>query len=516
MFDDGSDGLTRPITARLWDRATQTEWAAIEFTPEDSGELVGGSRFKALPVPIKLEVDFQGTITAEGYGATERLRNRLNNPANIIWPTLIGGGSVAFVGSSRYGLTVGLFPDGVDEGPAASYAAGTFEFQTTPPLLPGKTKVSARPGDRQVLLTWTPVTAPLPAARYQVLRAADSGGPFTQIAAVEATNHMDTGLVNGVQVCDIVRAVATNGKVGPDSDVKCTVPYALPDPPRSPTSQQLPAAIRRWAVRSDRTSTSSNGWASSTTARTAWNLPLTARIYNRETREGVAEVAFAPAEDESIEGMRFKALESPLRLEAGFKGVIQADGYGAEERLLNSSGDTNRVIWILHDGNGSIRFVGSSRYGLTAEAFPEILDGGPAARFAAVTFEYEGLPPERPRTPTRNVVVPYEDAAVTLFWSAVAKPLPATKYRVFRATDAAGPFTLVVETAETTYRDTGLQNGVEVFYLIRSMAEGGQVSADSNRVQSPRIPASQAWRTSCPPGWPPPGRTAVRWEWIST
>lgn len=496
VFDDGSDGLKLPITARLWDRATQTELAAIEFTPEDSGELVGGSWFKALPAPIKLEVGFQGTISAEGYGAAERLRNRLNNPANIVWTTQDGGGSLAFVGSSRYGVTVGLFPDVTDGGPAARYAAGTFEFQTTPPLLPGKTTVSVKPGDRQVLLTWTPVTAPLPATRYQVLRAADSGGPFTQIAEVEATNHVDTGRVNGLQVCYIVRAVAASGKVGPDSDVKCTVPYALPEnhqiaylAPAASGNQAFggslgldfdldnPIVVKRLGVFDD--------------GADGLKLPLTARIYNRETREVVAEVAFAPGEGEPIEGMRFKALEPPLRLEAGFKGVMQADGYGAGERLLNSNGDTNLVLWTLHDGNGSIRFVGSSRYGLTAGAFPDVLDGGPAARFAAGSFEYEVLPPERPGTPTLNVVVPYEDAAVTLFWSAVAKPLPAAKYRVYRATDAAGPFTLVAETAETTYRDTGLQNGVEVFYVIRSVAEGGQVSADSNLVRptpGPRQP----------------------------
>lgn len=496
VFDDGSDGLNLSITARLWDRATQTELAAIEFTPEDPGELVGGSRFKALPTPIRLEVGFQGTITAEGYGTGERLRNRLNDPNNIVWTTQDGDGSLAFVGSSRYGLTAGQFPDVVDDGPAARYAAGTFEFRTTPPLLPGKTIVTLKPGDRQVTVTWTPVTAPLPASKYLVLRGAEREGPFTQIAEVQGTNHVDIGLVNGIELCYIVRAVAANGKVGPDSDLKCTAPYVLPEhhqiayfTPAASGNQAFggslgldfdldnPIIIKRLGVFDD--------------GADGLKLPLTARIYNRETREVVAEVAFGPGEGVLIEGMRFKPLESPLRLEAGFKGVMQADGYGTEERLLNSHGETNLIIWTLYDGNGSIRFVGSSRYGLTAGAFPDVPDGGPAARFAAGTFEYEVLPPERPGTPTLNVVVPYEDAAVTLFWSAITKPLPAEKYRVLRATDAAGPSTQVAETTETTYRDTGLQNGVEVFYLIRAVAEGGQESADSNLVRStpnPRQP----------------------------
>lgn len=489
VFDDGSDGLNLTLIARLWDRATQTELAAVEFTPEDPGELIGGSRFKPLPEPIRLEIGFQGTITAEGYGATEQLRNGFGNPANIVWTTQDGHGSLAFVGSSRWGLWPGTFPGTVDEGPAARYAAGTFEFETTPPLLPGKAVVTAKPGDGQVVLTWTPVTAPLPAARYRVLRAAGSMGPWEQIAEVEGTSYLDGGLTNGVDVCYVVRAVSATGKVGPDSDVRCAAPYVLA--PNHLIAYFVPAAagnqafggslgldfdvenpiiVKRLGVFDDNAD--------------GLKRPLAARIYNRETEEVVAEVLFAPGDGVLVEGMRFKALESPLRLEEGFQGVIQADGYGEEERLLNSHGDTNRIIWTLYDGNGSIRFVGSSRWAVSPGVFPSTIDQGPAARFAAGTFEYEVLPPARPGRPTLHVVVPYEDAAVTLYWDAVTNPLPAVKYRVYRATEATGPFTQVAETATTTYRDTGLPNGIEVFYFIRAVAEGGQESRDSNLVRS--------------------------------
>lgn len=489
VFDDGSDGLNRPLTARLWDRATQTELAVLEFTPEDPGELVGGSRFKPLANPLRLEVGFQGTITAEGYGSDERLRNRLDDPANIVWTTQDGNGSLAFVGSSRWGWTPGFFPTIVDEGPAARYAAGTFEYQTTPPLLPGKTTVTVRPGDGQILLTWTPVIAPLPAAHYQVLRAPAAEGEFVQVAEVQGTNYLDAGLVNGMEFRYVVRAVAANGRVGPDSEVRHAAPYVLAAnhriayfTPLAAGNQAFggslgldfdvdnPIIVKRLGVFDD------NG--------DGLRLPLTARLFNRETREVIATVTFGVGEGELIEGMRFKALETPLRLEPGFKGVIQADGYGAEERLLNSHGDTNLVIWTLHDGNGSLRFVGRSRYSLTPGVFPEVEDQGPVARFAAGTFEYEEFPPERPGTPVLQVVVPYEDALVTLFWNPVSRPLPAVTYRVFRANDPAGPFALVGETSDTTYRDAGLPNGVEFFYVVRAVAAGGQESPDSNMVRS--------------------------------
>ncbi|MDH7501542.1 MAG: hypothetical protein QHJ82_02355 [Verrucomicrobiota bacterium] len=496
VFDDGSNGLNLPITARLWDRATQTELVSLDFTPEDQGELIGGSRFKPLPTPLELGIGFQGTITAEGYGASERLRNRLANPANIVWTTQDGNGSIAFVGSSRWGLTPGAFPDTVDQGPAARYAAGTFEFKTTPPLLPGKPTLSLKPGNQQVVLTWPPVTAPLPAASYRVFRAMDPGGPFAQIAETDAASYVDTNLANGVQVWYFVRAVSATGKAGPDSDVKWAVPYVLPEKhaiayftPMASGNQAFggslgldfdldnPIIVKQLGVFDD--------------GADGLKLYITARIFDRETQTILAEVYFAPGEGELIDGMRFKPLDQPLRLEAGFKGVIQADGYGPEERLLNSNGNTNLIIWTLNDGNGSIRFVGSSRYGINPGTFPDVIDAGPAARFAAGTFEYEILPPERPGTPSLSVLQPYEDAAVTLSWTAVTKPLPAAKYRVFRASDPAGPYTLVAETTETGYRDSAVQNGTEWFYTVRAVAAGSEEGFDSNVVSStpnPRLP----------------------------
>lgn len=496
VFDDGSDGLNRTLVARLWDRKTQTELASIVFTPEDPGELVGGSRFKPLPEPLELGIGFQGTITAEGYGPGELLRNAFDNPSNIVWTTQDGNGSLSFVGSSRWGILPGTFPPTVDQGPAARYAAGTFEFLTTPPVAPGLPVVTVRAGDGQVRLEWSPVTSPVPAVTYRILRAGADQASFELLAEVAATEYLDLGLTNGVEFCYRVQAVAANGASGPPSDAICATPYTLPGNHRIayfvPPAQgnqafggslgldfdvENPIIVVRLGVFDD----GANGL----------KRALSARIFNRETQEVVAEVFFSPGEGLLLGGMRFKDLESPLRLEAGFQGTIEADGYGLEERLLNSHGDTNAIIWSLDDGNGSLRFVGSSRFHQTPGVFPSILDQGPAARFAAGTFEYVVLPPERPGTPILHAVVPYEDGAVTLYWSPITNPLPAVVYRVFRATDAAGPFSLLAETAGTTYRDTDVTNGVTLFYKVVAVAQEGQESRESNLVSStpnPRLP----------------------------
>ena len=67
-------------------------------------------------------------------------------------------------------------------------------------------------------------------------------------------------------------------------------------------------------------------------------LPIIARIWNREIPEVVAETQFtSEAPGELVHGVRLKPLAEPLRLAAGFRGVIEVDGYGPEERIRTTA-----------------------------------------------------------------------------------------------------------------------------------------------------------------------------------
>ncbi len=130
VFDHASDGLMTPITARLYERSSLAEVAMMDFTPGDSGELIGGARFKPLPAPLALAAGTQWTIVAEGYGATELNGNVFSPPPT--WST--DGGtcdSVSFVGSGRWGLPAGAYPANADGGPPHRYAGPNFEFEIT-------------------------------------------------------------------------------------------------------------------------------------------------------------------------------------------------------------------------------------------------------------------------------------------------------------------------------------------------------------------------------------------------
>ena len=151
VFDEGSDGLTRPLIATLYNRADSTIVAQLNFPVGATGTLIGGSRFLALPSPIVLPAGFVGVISAEGYGAGEQNGNGMGIP----WSTNSAGGALTFVGGGRYSLAPGVYPANGDGGPANRYAAGTFLFNvgTTPDLTsndfdtdPGDMVVGAQAG----------------------------------------------------------------------------------------------------------------------------------------------------------------------------------------------------------------------------------------------------------------------------------------------------------------------------------------------------------------------------------
>ncbi len=116
VFDDGSDGLRAALTVHLYDRDdTGQPVATLTFPAGDTGELIGGTRYLALPSPIDLPAGFLGSIVAENYQPGERYADGLY-PASV-GTAHDGGGHVTFVGSGRTG-DQGQFPSTVASGRA--------------------------------------------------------------------------------------------------------------------------------------------------------------------------------------------------------------------------------------------------------------------------------------------------------------------------------------------------------------------------------------------------------------
>lgn len=72
-----------------------------------------------------------------------------------------------------------------------------------------------------------------------------------------------------------------------------------------------------------------------------------------------------------------------------------------------------------------------------------------------------------------------EGRALDLAWAPGAGLEPAS-YLVFRATTSGGPYEEIGTTPETSYRDTGLDNGVTYFYVVVGLDAIGNKGASSN------------------------------------
>ncbi len=419
VFDDGSDGLKRTLTARLYDRTSKKEIGVLEFSSSSPGVLIGGHRYKTLPASVPLATGFKGAIVVEGYGTGEAAANK--GLGTVPLTTHDGDGAVLFVGKGRYGKA-GVYPSNTDAGPANRYAAGSFQFRVTSVTAPGKPIVHSIPDSGSVTLSWTAVTQPLAAVRYRISRASGPSATFAQIAEITGTEYRDTGLTNGDEACYRVRAVAETGVAGPDSDTTCQIPDVIAAGVAYITPAELdgnqpyggsvgndfdvvrPIRITRLGAFDDQ----SDGF----------QRPISVRLYDRTTEVELAKVSFTQAEPgELIAGSRFKKLPAPVIVPQGFQGAIVASGYGTGERVGNEgipgTADLNLELFT----GGCLKFVGSSRFGDDPDAFPQIIDGGPANRYAAGTFFFE---PHTPDTPPQGLRVEFLNGKLVLTWAGVA------------------------------------------------------------------------------------------------
>ena len=91
---------------------------------------------------------------------------------------------------------------------------------------------------------------------------------------------------------------------------------------------------------------------------------------------------------ELIGGVRFKDLEAPICLPAGFHGTMVGGGYGPIELNGNTHGADSLPGFTKEDGGCLISFVGGGRFSPDPLLFPTNLDGGPANRYGNGTFEF--------------------------------------------------------------------------------------------------------------------------------
>ena len=142
--------------------------------------------------------------------------------------------------------------------------------------------------------------------------------------------------------------------------------------------------------------------------------------------------------------------------------------------------------------------------GEDTEATEVLVDGlvnGTTYYFAATAFDEAGnesghspvlvIAPEDDNAPHDPIglVADAGDGRVDLSWDPVSAA-DLVGYRVYRATEEGGPWTLLNLTPQTgtTYADTGLDNGTEYFYRVTAVDDDANESDPSVPRPAPRRP----------------------------
>ncbi len=86
---------------------------------------------------------------------------------------------------------------------------------------PAPTGLTAASGTAQVSLSWTASSS---AASYNIKRSATNGGPYTTIAAVTATNYVDTSIASGATYYYVVTAADPSGESPPSNQASAAIP----------------------------------------------------------------------------------------------------------------------------------------------------------------------------------------------------------------------------------------------------------------------------------------------------
>ena len=145
VFDAAQNGISAnpdapPLVVELWERNangtpsladdTGTQILATDtFSSASPGTLNGKFRTRPLAAPLTLQPGAY-TISALGFSAFNSFFNFGEPHDPAIGPPMPNesGGSIQFVGTSRFNSMGSGFPGTVDGGPATRYLAGNFEY----------------------------------------------------------------------------------------------------------------------------------------------------------------------------------------------------------------------------------------------------------------------------------------------------------------------------------------------------------------------------------------------------
>jgi fibronectin type 3 domain-containing protein len=302
------------------------------------------------------------------------------------------------------------------------------------------TGLTVNPGDGQISLSWIPATG---AAGYKISRANVSGGPYTDVVTLSATNYIDLHLTTGLTYFYTVTGVNTIGQGPASTPVGVFLPKKL--------TGLLVGTSGSW--NSDPSTTKAaamdgnlNTYFDANQTDGAWvGLDL-----GTDTSAMVTMISFAPRSN------------IPQRMIGGvFQGANMPD---FSDAVLLYTVTSAPVAGVLTFQNIS----STSYYRYLRYLSPNASSGN----VAEVNF-YGQIQTGRniPAVPT-GLVAGLGDTRVILNWSPTAD---ATSYNVKRASASGGPYTTILAIdISTTYTDLTVNIGSTYFYKITAINRKGE------------------------------------------
>ena len=407
------------------------------------------------------------------------------NNNNYQGPTAVTSGSVNLVAGTKYniklefaqgggGATVQLLYNPLGSGLVIIPQTQLFPNFAAAPAIP--TNLTAFGGNRVVYLNWTSARF---AITYNVLRAAKTGGPYTQIATgVATTTYSDATVTNGKTYYYVVQAVNNVGPSGNSNEASAT-----------PNASVIGNGIGLAGVYY---SGAAADYSAETTAPILYDVVPTVNF-----NAGNANVLNLPT--------TFPDGTPKENYTAVWSGQLLAPNTGAYSLQINiddfaqlslDTGSGYQVIASLAAPgvatSAPVNLVGGQKYNIKLEFIQG--GGGETAQLlynagpGFVIIPQTQLFPNFTAIPAApaNLTAVGGSSLVNLGWSTAQG---AITYNVLRASKSGGPYaTIVMGLTAPSYTDGNVINGKTYYYVVQGVNNIG-LSANSNEASAtPALP----------------------------